>query len=570
MSAKPGISVSNATVVDLLRRYAAALSLEGANRFKLKAYRRAAGTIEALGRNVSELVEEGQKLTDLPGVGKAISEIILEILQTGQLARLTKTIDKLTPERAELATRPALDPQKVARIYKKLGISSLKELADALEAGTIRDKFGPRIEFHVRRGLDDRPRHLLYSVQGIVQSIEQFLASSPTVSKVSAVGSLRRKQDTVGDLNFLVSGKDALTVFNHVAAFPAVQSAKAISNEAVAYQLSSGISVNVTFAPAAAWGWKLLQATGSAAHLADLEEFAAVKRRKLTPASLRKSRVNLSDEAAIYKSLKLFYIEPELREGRGEVQAAADNQLPKLVELSDLRGDLHMHTTASDGANSIAQMAAAAQERGYQYIAITDHSQSLKITNGLTEKRLRDHIKAIDKLNAKLSGLQILKSAEVDILEHGELDYFNGMLKELDFTICSIHSRFGRDKQQQTERIMRAMDNPYFTILGHATGRLLLKREGYELDLERIIAHTKDRGCFFEINSSPDRLDLSDEHARLAKEAGIRIAVNTDAHSVDELNFITAGLNQARRAWLESADVLNTLPLRELLKAFHR
>jgi DNA polymerase (family 10) len=215
-------------------------------------------------------------------------------------------------------------------------------------------------------------------------------------------------------------------------------------------------------------------------------------------------------------------------------------------------------------------MAAAAQERGYEYIAVTDHSQSLKITNGLTEKRLREHIKAIDQLNARLSGIQILKAAEVDILEYGELDYSNAMLKELDFTICSIHSRFGRDKQQQTERIMRAMDNPYFTILGHATGRLLLKREGYDLDIERIIAHAKDRSCFFEINSSPDRLDLSDEHAKLAKEAGIKIAVNTDAHSIDELDFISAGINQARRAWLEPPDVLNVLPLPQLLKLLRR
>lgn len=280
--------------------------------------------------------------------------------------------------------------------------------------------------------------------------------------------------------------------------------------------------------------------------------------------------MNLSDEAAIYKTLKLSYIQPELREGRGEVEAAATDHLPQLIELCHLRGDLHMNTTASDGANTIAQMAAAAQERGYEYIAITDHSQLLKITNGLSEQRLRQHIKAIDMLNARLSGIQILKSAEVDILEFGDLDYSNAMLKELDFTICSIHSRFGRNKQQQTERIMRAMDNPYFTILGHATGRLLLKREGYELDIERIIGHAKDRSCYFEINPSPDRLDLSDEHAKMAKEAGVRIAVNTVAHSIMELDYIGAGINQAHRAWLEPSDVLNVLPLTQLQKVFAR
>jgi DNA polymerase (family 10) len=268
----------------------------------------------------------------------------------------------------------------------------------------------------------------------------------------------------------------------------------------------------------------------------------------------------------VYRTLGLQFIEPELREGRGEIEAALKKALPALVEVADLQGDLHMHTTASDGGNSIEEMAAAAQEKGYRYIAITDHSQSLKITNGLTEKRLREHIRAIEKVNARLKDFVILKSAEVDILEDGTLDYSNGMLKQLDFTICSVHSRFALNKEQQTERIMRAMDNPYFKILGHATGRLLLKRQGYDLDMERIMRHAKDRGCFFEINSSPNRLDLSDEHAKLAKQLSIKIAVNTDAHSIHELDFIAAGINQARRGWLEPADVLNTLPIAKLLK----
>jgi DNA polymerase (family 10) len=244
--------------------------------------------------------------------------------------------------------------------------------------------------------------------------------------------------------------------------------------------------------------------------------------------------------------------------------------LPALVTLEQIRGDLHMHTTESDGANSIAEMAEAALARGYEYIAITDHSQSLKITNGLSQKRLLQHIKAIDKLNDKLRDFRILKSSEVDILEDGSLDYSDLVLRQLDFTICSIHSRFARNREQQTERIMRAMDNPYFGILGHATGRLLLKREGYEIDIKRIIRHATEIGCFFEINSSPDRLDLSDEHAKLAKDAGVLIAVNTDAHSIRELDFMSAGINQARRAWLSPKDVLNTRPVNDLLRLLRR
>ena len=290
----------------------------------------------------------------------------------------------------------------------------------------------------------------------------------------------------------------------------------------------------------------------------------------LSSAPLRKKKVPLTEEEPIYAALELEFIEPELREGRGEVAAAAAGKLPTLIRQEDLKDDLHMHTTESDGANSLTEMAEAALAKGYEYIAITDHSQSLKLTNGLSERRLLQQIKRIDAFNARQPKITVLKSAEVDILEDGSLDYSAKVLRQLDFTICSIHSRFGLGKDQQTERILRAMDNRYFTILGHATGRLLLKREGYELDIERLLDHAKATGCYFEINSSPDRLDLSDEHAKMAKNHGIRLAVNTDAHSTSELDFMSSGVNQARRAWLECRDVLNTLPLKALWKALRR
>jgi DNA polymerase (family 10) len=562
--------VTNATIAETLRRYADVLSLEGADRFKLKAYRRAAETIEGLDEGVVALVEQGSDLTELPGIGKAISEVVREIARTGKLTRLEKTVSRLSPEMVELASRPKLDPKKVTRIYKKLGINTLPELRRQLEAGRIREAFGARMEYHVRQGLDDRPRHLLWSVEELAEKIEHFLRSAPGVLRVSPAGSLRRRQDTVGDLNFLVASKSAALLVEHFGRFGPVQSSQDRGSTDCLYKLSSGITVSLRWTPAGAWGLSLILATGSAAHVAELEARAKAKRLSLTTASMDKKGADLSEERNTYAALGMSFIEPELREGRGEVAVAVRDQLPTLVTVEDLRGDLHMHTTASDGANSIAEMAAAARERGYEYIAITDHSQSLKITNGLTERRLLKQIEAIDKLNAKLKSFRVLKSAEVDILEDGALDYSNAVLKQLDFTICSIHSRFGLNKQQQSERILRAMDNPYFNILGHATGRLLLKREGYELDIERIIRHAKETGCLFEINSSPDRLDLSDEHAKLAKDAGIRIAVNTDAHSIGELDFITAGINQARRAWLEPADVLNTYPLKRMLELLRR
>ena len=564
------MSTTNTKVADILRRYAAALSLEGADRFKLKAYRRAAETIEGLEEDVACLVRQGRDLTELPGVGKAISEIIVEIVRSGKLTRLDQTLSHLVPELVELATRPALDPKKVTRVYKKLGISSLDELKKSLEQGTVGALFGSRMEYHIRQGLDERPRSLLWSVQPMAEKIERSLRSMPGVTRVSAAGSLRRKQDTVGDLNFLVAGKSAAAIFKRFADFGGVLSTEERGNAERAFKLSSGLRVSLRWTPPEQWGFSLILATGSPAHVADLEEHAARRKLEFTSKVLWAKHIDVADEESVYAGLGLIFIEPELREGRGEVAAAARRKLPRLVEPRDLRGDLHMHTTASDGANSIADMAAAAQPRGYEYIAITDHSQSLKITNGLSEERLLQQIAAIDKLNATLKGFRVLKSAEVDILEDGELDYSKAVLRELDFTICSVHSRFGLNKEQQTERILRAMDNRYFTILGHATGRLLLKRPGYELDMERVIEHAKANGCFLEINSSPDRLDLSDEHAKLARERGVKIAVNTDAHSIGELDFISAGINQARRAWLESADVLNALPLKELLGAFRR
>jgi len=563
------MAISNATVADILRRYAAVLSLEGADRFKLKAYRRAAETVEGLNDNVAELAKDGSDLTEFPGIGKAISAVILEILRSGKLARLEQTLAKLPAEQVELATKPRLNPKKISRIYKKLGISSLQELQSQLAAGRIREEFGARMDFHIRRGLDDRPRHLLWGIEDFAEKILEYLRSIAGVIRVSTAGSLRRKQDTVGDLNFLVASNSAANVFKQFSRFGAVQSDEVRGPTERLYKLSSGVSISLRWTAAKEWGLSLIEGTGSLAHLQELTEWAEKKSLALST-SLANKGANLSDESSVYAALGLPFIEPELREGRGEVLAAANGKLPALVTLRDLRGDLHMHTTASDGANSIEEMAIAAQERGYEYIAITDHSQSLKITNGLTEKRLLEHIKAIDKVNAKLKGLRILKSAEVDILEDGKLDYSKAMLKQLDFTICSIHSRFALDKEKQTERILRAMDNPYFNILGHATGRLLLSREGYELDIKRIIEHAKVNGCLFEINSSPNRLDLSDEHAKLAKDAGVKIAVNTDAHSVSELDFISAGINQARRGWLAPVDVLNTYPLQEMLQLLRR
>jgi DNA polymerase (family 10) len=562
--------VSNAVIAGLLRRFAAALVVQGADRFKVKAYRRAADTLETLPVSAAERIAGGSDLTDLPGIGKAISGAVQEIVRTGTMPQLDRAVSQLPSALLELTDWPALDPKKVQRVYKKLKIGSVNELRERLESGEVRQVFGPRMDFHVRTSLADRPRLLLWSALKLVPAIEGQLKSLPNVQRVSAAGSLRRRQDTVGDLNFLVGGTKAAEVFRQFSRFGGIESSETRGKHERLFTLSNGIGITLRWSSMREWGLNLLLATGSAAHLDDLQKHARKKGLELTADILKRAKIDLSDEESVYGGLGLPFIEPELREGHGEVRAAQRHALPRLVTADDIRGDLHMHTTESDGSNSLEEMVQAAQARGYAYIAITDHSQSLKLTNGLSEARLRQQIDRIDRLNERLKDFVILKSAEVDILQDGSLDYPNALLKELDLTICSIHSRFALDEQQQTDRVRRAMDNPHFTILGHATGRLLLKREGYGLDMEKVIEHARANGCFFEINSSPDRLDLSDEHARMAKSAGVKIAINTDAHAIRELGFLSAGLNQARRAWLSPHDVLNTRSLRDLRKAIRR
>ncbi|HEV8001261.1 MAG TPA: PHP domain-containing protein [Planctomycetaceae bacterium] len=565
--AKPAIT--NAGVAEILHRYAALLAAEGADRFKTQAYQRAAATIERLPGDVAQLVVEGRDLQNLPGIGKAISAVIEEIVRTGTLQRLDEALAQMPPERVEFVAHPLLDVKKVERIYKKLGIRTVKELTQRLESGAIRNAFGERMELHVRQGLDPRPRMLLRKANQLALPIEEFLKSIPGVTAVERTGSLRRRQETVGDLSFLVSGSSARAIFERFSQF-AKPEPRGGSRNRRTFRMASGDVVTLQWSPKKTWGLDLLKASGAAAHLRDLETRARQKRIELTVKGLAAKRVDASDESAVYRTLGLPNIEPELREGRGEVRAAVQGQLPSLIQLADLKGDLHMHTVASDGGNTILEMVEACRALGYQYLAITDHSRSLKLTNGLSEKRLLQQIREIDKLNARLDGFVILKSSEVDILEDGTLDYPPSALKELDLTICSIHSRFALDRQRQTERILRAMDNRDFNLLGHATGRLLLKRPGYDLDIERLIEHAKQVGCFFEINSNPNRLDLSDVHARLAKERGVKIAINTDAHSITELDFMASGVYQARRAWLEAEDVLNVASLPRLRKLLAR
>jgi DNA polymerase (family 10) len=556
-------ALSNAEIADRLASLAQLMAAGKENPYKVKAYQRAAQRLRTFSQSIDELVHEDADLTTFPGIGKAIAACIREIVTTGTLGKLEKLRAGASPELAGISQYPRLDPKRVLRVYKKFGISSIEALKERLEAGDIEKVLGLRLAQHLRQGLAESQALLLYRADDLRASVEEFLLARCGVRRAEAAGDYRRRVEVVEELVFVIETVDFAASLEKFSRFggrtPLVTSDK---QEAV-FKVSAGLLVRLRKALPEEWGLALLLCTGSKAHL---------KKLSAVTGSLKalKSSGQCTAETEVYERFNLTFIEPELREGHDEVERSLSGTLPQLVTLDDIRGELHAHSTSSDGANSIEQMASAAGKRGYEYIGITDHSQSLKIANGVSVADLWKQIRLIDKLNTRLSGIRILKSAEVDILADGALDYPDDLLRELDYTVCSIHSRFGQNKEQQTERVLRAMDNRYFNILGHATGRLLLKRPGYELDLERLITHAKGRGCFFEINSSPDRLDLSAENARAALAAGVKIAVSTDAHSTREFGLVRYGLGQARRAGATKDDVLTCLPWRTLSRLFRR
>jgi DNA polymerase (family 10) len=553
--------LSNAQIADRLAGLAQLLSTQKENPYKVKAYHRAAAKIRSLSESLDELVREEADLTQFPGIGEAIASAVREIVLTGSLKKLDTMRGQATPEVASLADHPRLDPKRVLRIYKKLGIASIEALREKLENGEIEAALGVRMAQHIRQGLTEAQAMLLYRADDLHEAIEDFLVEKCKVRGVAVVGEYRRRVEVIEEIAYVIQTDDFPGVVARLERFGGRTPLLRKTNSEALFSLSSGIQLRVCLSSAREWGLAMVRATGSAAHLRKLERIAG---------ALKSIRNSFPTELSFYQHYGLSYIEPELREGRDELVLAQQGALPELVSEKDIRGELHAHSTSSDGVHSIEQMAAAAKLRGYDYIGITDHSQSLKIAGGVTVDDLWQQIRYIDKLNAKLTGIRVLKSSEVDILADGSLDYPDELLSELDYTVCSIHSRFVLNREQQTERILRAMDNRYFHILGHATGRLLLKRPGYEIDFSRIVEHAKQAGCFFEINSSPDRLDLSAENARLAAAAGIPIAINTDAHSVRDLQLVRYGLNQARRAGLEKTGVLNCLSWPELRESFKR
>ena len=566
--------VTNQYIASIFSEIADLLDIAEDNPFKIRAYRNAARIILSSSKDMEELVKEGFDLTSLRGIGKELAQKISEIVRTGELAYL-KQLKISQPSGLEALLRiPGLGPRRVQELHKKLHINSLGELKAALQKGELEKLhgFGPKLIENIakgaEKGLYEEKRYRLFEALPIASEIIEALEKSHGLIRIEVAGSIRRRKETVHDIDIVSSCKAGNDIMDRFTTLQEVEKIVMKGPTRSSVALKSGIQVDLRVVPRDAYGAALHHFTGSKAHNIALRKMAVKRGLKINEYGIFRGdkRIAGEKEKDIYAYLDLDYIEPEMRENRGEILLAQKHRLPRLIEGDEIRGDLHMHTTYTDGANSLREMALAAKEKGYEYIAITDHTKHLTVAHGLDEKRVRQQMEEIDQLNEELEGITLLKSAEVDILEDGKLDLPDHLLRELDLVVCGIHYKFNLSKKAQTRRILKAMEDPYFSILAHPTGRLIGLREPYELDMEAVMRACVQRGAILELNSQPDRLDLNDIHCRMAKEAGIPVAISTDAHSIRDLDLMEFGIGQARRGWLEAGNVVNTKSLAELRK----
>jgi len=572
--------IHNSDVAEIFNKVADLLELEGANQFRIRAYRSAARVVSDLPQNIADMVKRDESLSELPGIGKDLARKIKEIVETGALGQLKELEEKTPPELTGLMKIEGLGPKRVMVLHKKLGIETAKELREVAEAGKVRklSGFGKKTEQMILEGLgkirEEKERLKLMAAEQVANPLVDYLKKSKGVKEIEVAGSYRRRKETVGDLDILVTSKKDSNVMDRFVDYEDVEKVVSKGKTRSTVALKSGFHIDLRVLPQVSYGAALHYFTGSKNHNIAVRKLGVKQGLKINEYGVFKGkngkRIAGRTEKKVYEQVGLPYIEPELRENRGEIEAAQKNRLPELIKLKDIRGDLHVHTKETDGRHGLDDMVKAAKDHGYEYLAITDHSKRVSMAHGLDKKRLAKQIKAIDKLNGKMKGFVILKSLELDILEDGSLDLPDDILKDLDFTVCAVHYNTKLSRKKQTERIIRAMDNPYFNILAHPSGRLINKREPYALDLERLMEEAKERGCLMELNAHPNRLDLNDRYCKMAKEVGMKIAISTDAHSITDLDFMRFGVDQARRGWLEKGDVLNTRPLKELKKLLKR
>ena len=566
--------VHNNDIADIFEQIADFLEIQGENPFRIRAYRNGAHTVAGLGTELQEMVAAGEDLTRLPGIGKDLAAKIHEILETGTANALVKLQQRIPKTVIEMLKLPGLGPKRVRILFQELKIKNLAQLAKAARKGRIRalEGFGQRTEKAILDAIDSRmqkeKRFKRVTVKPTVDSVIDYLKKVPGVNTVAVAGSYRRSRETVGDLDILVTARKNSPVMRRFLEYDAIDSVLASGTTKTSVILRSGLQVDVRLVKPVSLGAALQYFTGSKDHNIAIRRMGQQRGLKINEYGVFRFEKQVAGrtEASVYQALDLPLIPPELRENRGEIEAAEQNRLPQLIELKDLKGDLHVHTSASDGSNSVEEMAQTAKRQGLKYIAITEHSGRLKIAGGLDARRLMQQINEIERLNDRLKGFHILKGLEVEILKDGRLDLSDSVLAQLDLVVGTVHSHFNLSLEKQTERILRAMDHPYFSILAHPTGRKINQRDPYQVDLSRIISKARERGCFLELNANPKRLDLTDIYCQMAKSEGVLVSINSDAHSIDAFNDLEFGVGQARRGWLERKDVLNTRSLAQVRK----
>jgi DNA polymerase (family 10) len=575
--------MDNPTMARLLSETADLLEIDGGDSFRIRSYRRAAEAAEQTTVDLMAAAPETARLLEIPGIGKGMAANLQAIAATGTLPLRDELLAKYGAGLLELLKLSGMGPKTVALLWDAAKIASIDQLAEAIDAGRLAGlpRMGEKQIEKLRKGIEDyrrsAGRYRIDVAEEAAQRLSAYLLAFPGIEKVTPAGSLRRGRETAGDLDLLVTGpacapEHTAAAVEHVAAYPGIHDIIAKGENKVSFHLANGLQVDVRLLPSASYGAALQYFTGSKAHNVSLRQRALKMGYTLSEWALARlddnSTVAAATEQEIYAALGMDWMPPELRENLGEIEAAARHALPRLIERADIRGDVHMHTNATDGHNTIREMAEAALACGYQYIAITDHSKNLAMTNGLDEKRALEHIERIREVDRQMEGkIRIFTGIEVDILGDGALDLDDEVLSQMEVVIASVHTRFEQSREEMTARVLRAIENPYVRILGHPTGRLLLRREPFAMDIGTVLRRASELGAAVEHNAAPERLDLNDRDLRLAKELGCKIVINSDSHDARNLGKMDYGLLQLRRAWLGPEDVMNTLGAEEFLAA---
>lgn len=571
--------MENQDIAKIFLGIAELLELKEDNPFKIRAYQKAARNIEGLPENLEDIYQKGglRTLENIPGIGKSIAAHIEELIKKGKIQKYESLIKGFPRGFMELTQTPGLGPKTTLLLYKKLKIDSLAKLEKAARAGKLRDLpgMGAKKEGNILRGIElkkkSQGRFLIDDAASHAELIVEELSKLKEVKNILPCGSLRRGQETIGDLDILITSEEPKPIMDAFVKLRFVKNVLAHGETKSSVVLNNGMQADLRVVEPKSFGAAAHYFTGCKAHNIHLRQIAQKKGWKVSEYGIFNKagkQIGGATEEEMFSMFGLQFIPPELREMRGEFEAAAKEEIPKLVELKDIRGDLHMHTRASDGENTIEEMAEAAKKLGYEYILIADHTRSTRVARGLDEKQMLAHLQAIRQ--AKVPGITILAGAEVDIRTDGSLDYSDELLKQLDLVVASVHSSFKMPGEKMTERIIRALANKYVHIFAHPTGRLIGEREAYAVDLERVLEAANKYNVAVEINAHPKRLDLTDVYCKRAKELGVKLVISTDAHSTDQLDLMKYGVMTARRGWLEKRNLLNTLPLNKLLLELKR